>query len=155
MRIGWVTGPNFLVDRLQLMQQASVMHPSGISQAIALSVLETLGKEGLEAHLRKVCDTYKERRDRFCSLATKHLKGLAEWSVPEAGMFIWFKLNGVDDSMSLIQKKALEAKVLLVPGSAFSPNEEPSPYVRASFSTATYEEMDLALSRLAEILKRK
>lgn len=110
------------------------MHPSGISQALALSIFEKLGKEGLQEHLKKVAHTYKEKRDKFCELAEKHLSGLAEWSVPDAGMFVWFRLVGVENSMELIQKKALEAKVLLVPGSSFYPEEGPSPFVRASFS---------------------
>jgi hypothetical protein len=110
------------------------MHPSGLSQAIALSILEKLGKEGLEEHQRRVVEAYRKRRDMFCELAGKHLSGLAEWGVPDAGMFVWFRLLGVSDTMDLIQKKALDAKVLLVPGSSFFPDEGPSPYVRASFS---------------------
>ncbi len=102
------------------------------------------------------------RRDAFMALAEKHLKGLAQWTTPTAGMFVWFKLlNGITDSQALINKKvprlsaffhflctgrsallctltqALEKKVLLVPGQAFSPNNELSSYVRASFSTAS------------------
>ena len=40
--------------------------------------------------------------------------------------------------MELIQKEALEAKVLLVPGASFFCDESPSPYVRASFSTGLF-----------------
>lgn len=44
-------------------------------------------------------------------LATKHLEGLATWNVPSAGMFLWFKLNGVEDTSRLIQEKAVIQKV--------------------------------------------
>mmetsp|Transcript_36835 Transcript_36835/g.50744 ORF Transcript_36835/g.50744 Transcript_36835/m.50744 type:complete len:421 (+) Transcript_36835:89-1351(+) len=153
LRLGWATGPNFLVDRLQLMQQASTMHPSGISQILALTVLEQLGKEGFDNHLKIVQETYLKRRNLFLTYVEKHLKGLVEYGVPDAGMFVWFKLKGVEDSMELIQKEALEAKVLLVPGASFFCDESPSPYVRASFSTASEDEMDIALERFASILR--
>lgn len=32
LRMGWVTGPKYLVERVQLDQQSSGLHPSGISQ---------------------------------------------------------------------------------------------------------------------------
>ena len=55
-------------------------------------------------------------------------------------------------AMELIQSKAVDAKVLFVPGGVFMPNGEPSPYVRASFSTATPEQIDEALARLRKLL---
>ncbi len=70
------------------------------------------------------------------------------------GMFLWFRLLGVSDSTELIKKKAVEEKVLLVPGSSFSPSGSPSPYVRASFSTASKEDMELAMQRLASLLRK-
>ncbi|KAJ1499465.1 hypothetical protein HMI54_011737, partial [Coelomomyces lativittatus] len=46
MRTGWVTGPKYLVERIQLHQQANILHPSGFSQVVLLSVLKKWGKEG-------------------------------------------------------------------------------------------------------------
>jgi kynurenine/2-aminoadipate aminotransferase len=68
-------------------------------------------------------------------------------------MFVWLKLLGVDDSKTLIKEKAVEKRVLLLPGVEFYPNPCISAHVRASFSTATESEMDEALSRLASILR--
>ena len=58
-------------------------------------------------------------------------------------MFLWLKLQGVQDTHKLIMEKAMEKEVLFVPGNAFSvvPGE-PSPHVRAAFSQATPEQMD-------------
>ena len=33
----------------------------------------------------------------------------AEWDEPKAGMFIWMKLNGIEDTQSLIEEKARDA----------------------------------------------
>lgn len=33
---------------------------------------------------------YKKRRDRFENALRQHMKGLAEWTSPDAGMFLWW-----------------------------------------------------------------
>ena len=63
------------------------------------------------------------------------------------------ELLRIPDSSDLIKTKAMEKKVLLVPGFEFFPNPRKTPYVRASFSTATPQEIDEALARLAELVK--
>jgi kynurenine/2-aminoadipate aminotransferase len=69
-------------------------------------------------------------------------------------MFSWIKLYGVEDSFALISEKAVEEKVLLVPGSVFlSDLSAKSGYVRAAYSTASPEDMDEAIARLARLLK--
>ena len=69
-------------------------------------------------------------------------------------MFFWLKVKGVDDTYSLIKEKAFEQKVLLIPGSVFYPGSDvKSPYVRASFSSATLPDMEEALRRFAVLLK--
>lgn len=90
----------------------------------------------------------------------KHLTGLAEWSIPEAGMFVWFKLllppaRGSDegDSEDLIVRRALKEKVLALPGTSFFTNGRTSAYVRASFSVLPEEHFDEAMRRLAAVVK--
>lgn len=86
---------------------------------------------------------YGNKRDAIIKSADKWLKGLAEWTIPSAGMFLWIKILGMKDTRDIIEKKAVEKEVLLVPGFAFySDQEAPSPYVRASFSIATPEQID-------------
>jgi kynurenine/2-aminoadipate aminotransferase len=116
LRIGWVTGPSALIRQLELHQQATALHNSGLSQALTAKFLTHLGPAGVDAHFRDVALFYARRRDALLTAATKHLTGLARWSTPSAGMFIWFELLGVKDSMALIKQRAVEAKVLFIPG---------------------------------------
>jgi len=37
--------------------------------------------------------------------------GLAEWDEPVAGMFLWLKLKGINDTKKLIEEKALAKEV--------------------------------------------
>jgi len=83
---------------------------------------------------------------KTCLLQHEHLpSGLAEWSEPTGGMFLWLKL-GVADTYDLITVRAREREVLFVPGSAFMLDDgQPSQHVRASYSTCTEEQMNLVL----------
>lgn len=57
------------------------------------------------------------------------------------------------DSEELIRRKAFEAGVLALPGQSFFVLGRATPYVRASFSLATEEDVDEALRRLASVVK--
>ena len=153
IRIGWVTGPKPLVERIVLHSQVTSLHTSGVSQVMVYALLEKWGIQGFLDHVDRVSEFYKSKKDAFIQSAEKHLTGLAEWNEPNAGMFVWLKLLGTDDSAQLIQEKAMEKKVLMVPGFEFFPIERKTPYVRAAYSTASPEDIDVALARLAELLK--
>ncbi|KAJ3085497.1 hypothetical protein HK100_009032 [Physocladia obscura] len=153
LRVGWVSGPKPLIERIVFHSQSSIVHASGVSQLLVLKVLQHWEISGFIAHTVKVSNFYKEKSDAFLASAERHLKGLAEWVAPKAGMFVWIKLLGINDSAKLIKEKAVEKKVLLVPGVEFFPNMQATPYVRASFSIASTSEIDVALSRLAEIIR--
>lgn len=153
LRLGTVAGPKAFIERIDLMSQAANLHTSGLSQMLVYKLFSEWGPSGWDAHINKVCLFYARRRDVFMSLVEKHLKGLVEYGTPTAGMFIYFRLPGVTDSKKLVETKALDAKVIMVPGQAFSPKDEPSNCVRAAFSVASDQDMDTALARFAKLLK--
>lgn len=162
LRLGFATGPKPLIERLELHSQASNLHTSGLPQVLVASLFDDWAAknngdsyQGFINHVDAVSDFYRERRDVFLASASKHLTGLATWTSPRAGMFVWMKLSGIRDSWPLIKEKAVAKKVLLVPGESFSPDAGPSPYVRAAYSTASFEEMDEALRRFAELLREE
>jgi kynurenine/2-aminoadipate aminotransferase len=123
---------------------------------MVLALLRHWGREGFAKHIHAIRALYRSRRDALLSAAEKHLTGLATWEVPQAGMFVWFDLTpaGVVDSTPLIKEKAVNHKVLLVPGGAFAcePGAR-SPMVRAAYSVATPAQMDEAMKRLAALLR--
>ena len=161
IRLGWATGPAELVERLQLHTQASNLHTCGVSQALVAALFDGWAAKnggdavaGFSARMREVATFYREQRDAFVASAERHLTGLAHWGVPTAGMFVWIDLLGIDDAHALIAEHAVSAKVLLIPGSSFMPCGSPSSHVRAAFSTATPEQIDEALKRLAGLLRQ-
>jgi len=130
------------------------------------------------SHVAKVAQSYHQKRDFFLAACATHLVGndssggssggsssshgssserLATWSIPAAGMFCWLDLSasGVTDSAPFVKEAlARDAKVLLVPGNEFMPDPAlPTPFVRASFSTASSSDVEEALRRLASALR--
>src|SRR3989338_1369798 len=152
LRVGWATGPRFLVEKLQLHEHAANLCISGLSQLVVSRLLEHWGMDGFLTQRDLVEREYRRRRDLFCSLARRELSGLAHFDEPRAGMFLWMQLPNVASSESLINQHAMEERGLLVPGTSFDPQGKPSNYVRASFSTASDAEMEEGLQRLKRAL---
>ncbi|XP_045687772.1 kynurenine/alpha-aminoadipate aminotransferase, mitochondrial [Phyllostomus hastatus] len=154
LRIGFISGPKPLIERVVLHTQVSTLHTSTFTQLMIFQLLHQWGQEGFLAHVDRVTDYYRKQKDAILAAADKWLSGLAEWYVPTAGMFLWIKIKGLKDAKKLIEEKAIKKEILMVPGNAFYiDNSAPSPYFRASFSLASPEQMDMAFQRLAQLIK--
>lgn len=154
LRVGFITGPKSLIQRIVLHTQISSLHPCTLSQLMISELLYQWGEEGFLAHVDRTIDFYKNQRDFILAAADKWLRDLAEWHAPKAGMFLWIKVNGISDAKKLIEEKAIEREILLVPGNSFFvDNSAPSSFFRASFSQVTPAQMDLAFQRLAQLIK--
>jgi len=71
------------------------------------------------------------------------LLGLAEWYVPQGGMFLWVKIAGVNNVSDFVMNKCVPKGVFVVPGNAFSYNSsKPDCHLRLSYSYSTPEDMD-------------
>lgn len=152
LRLGLATGPAPLVEKMQIIQQCTSLHPSGLSQTILLSVLEHWGQQGLAQHIDGIQHFYRTQRNHFLRALQTHLEGLVDYTVPNAGMFFWLNCKGIQDADAFLKTHAREAKVLAVSGQAFSPDNLPSSFIRTSFSTASPQEMDTACLRLRNLL---
>jgi kynurenine/2-aminoadipate aminotransferase len=163
IRVGFVTGPPALIERIEYHAQASVLHSSAVSQALVAGLFDHWKEQsggissynGFVDHCYGITEFYRLRRNNFVKSARKHLNGLVEFTVPSAGMFCWMKFLDVEDADQFIKEKARDAKVLLVPGQSFDPLNRVSPWARAAYSTASAEDMDVALERLGELLREQ
>ncbi|GAB1293177.1 Kynurenine/alpha-aminoadipate aminotransferase, mitochondrial [Apodemus speciosus] len=125
-----------------------------LTELLISQLLYQWGEEGFLAHVDRTIDFYKNQRDLVLAAADKWLSGLAEWHAPKAGMFLWIKVKGISDTKELIEKRALEREVLLVPGNSFYIDASaPTSFFRASFSLVTPAQMDTAFQRLAQLIK--
>ncbi|KAJ7627155.1 pyridoxal phosphate-dependent transferase [Roridomyces roridus] len=155
MRLGFMTAPPALASVVNMITSNTNLQPATLTQIMAYNILSRWGPDGFLAHCKGVAATYRARRDAFEGVARKHLEGLAEWTTPVAGMFLYIKLlvDEDTDSAALISGKAVEKGVLAVPGAAFMPLGGKTPYVRVSFSLIEEGPADEACRRLAEVVR--
>lgn len=170
MRIGFVTGPAALVGRIDQHTQSANLQSSHLTHSLALALLSSWGTPGFLAHTQSVSQLYRQKRDMFENALRKYLgdEGLAVWSTPCAGMFVWFRLILTDptstqsstsspeeeDSADLIRTRAVQEGIIALPGTVFIPNGGPTPYVRASFSLLDEETTEEAMRRLRRVVLR-
>ncbi|XP_019821328.2 kynurenine/alpha-aminoadipate aminotransferase, mitochondrial-like [Bos indicus] len=154
LRVRFITGPKPLIERIVLHMQVSTLHTSTFTQLLVSQLLHQWGEEGFLTHIDRVTDFYRKQRDALLAAADKWLSGLAEWQVPTAGMFLWVKIKGIHDVRKLIEEKAVKNEIFMLPGYGFYiDSSAPCPYFRASFSSASPEQMDMAFQRLAQLIE--
>lgn len=156
LRVGWVTGPKQLITAVELHIQSASLHSSTLSQVIVNKLLNNWGMEKLLEHFEFVRHYYKARRDLTLAAMERHLTGLAEWTVPSAGMFMWIKVHGIRDVYEMLTTRGLQKQVIFAPGHAFMVDpSEPCNYIRASYSKASPKNIDIAFARLAELIREE
>ncbi|KYQ54212.1 Kynurenine/alpha-aminoadipate aminotransferase, mitochondrial [Trachymyrmex zeteki] len=142
-RIGAVTAHKDVISRLVTHITSSILHASSLSQMFLYKLFEIWGPQEFEQHFKEIQKFYQKRRDMMLTMIEKHLNGLAEWYIPQGGMFFWIKVTVVNDIMDLVMNKCIPQGILVLPGNAF--NYDPSKqdcHLRLSYSYASLEEMD-------------
>lgn len=72
-RLGCVTGPKFLMEKIVMHQMATILTPSGLSQLLIWQYLKRAGIDGFLDHAKIVAKMYEERRDFFVGCLEKYL----------------------------------------------------------------------------------
>ncbi|CAF1131483.1 unnamed protein product [Rotaria sp. Silwood1] len=156
MRLGFVTAPIPLWQKLVYHQQVTSMHASSLSQMLALKLFEKWNLSGFNEHTQRISKFYQNQKTLMVNAINKHLKGMVTFNEPTAGMFIWLKINGIEDTRKLIYEKALRQEVLLLPGSAFFFDQSKSyPFVRVSYSLCTPEQIETGMARFGKVLQEE
>ncbi|CAG0913628.1 unnamed protein product [Notodromas monacha] len=156
MRLGCIIGPQALMERVLMHEQVTIMHTPGLTQIMLHKILESWGWEKFEEHVRNVTEFYKSRRDIMLKLCNEHLSDLAHWHEPRGGMFMWLKLKGIKDTLKFCMGPCMETGIVTLPGSACSvAPQEPSSFIRLSYSLVPVETMEKGIKRLREAILKE
>ena len=149
LRLGWVRTPASLRNALTVAKQAADLHTSTIDQAAAAAYL---ADTDLDAHIRRLRDAYRERRDAMIAAMPATAPDGSTWTDPDGGMFTWLRLPAGANATGLLPA-ALEADVAFVPGTAFYAAAPDPATLRLSFTTHTPAEITEGMRRLSAVLK--
>lgn len=151
LRVGWITAPGMVIERLTLAKQSCDLHTNSLAQA----VLCELSKHGVLAkHLKRVRRAYGERRDRMLDALEKYFPKDASWSRPEGGMCVWVTLPPPLDATHILSLSAPEG-ILFSPGEIFYLCAPPANRMRLTFSMAEAARIEDGVKRLGSILKKQ
>ncbi|KYM78913.1 Kynurenine/alpha-aminoadipate aminotransferase, mitochondrial [Atta colombica] len=155
-RVGAITAHKDIINRLVIHIASSILHASCLSQMFLYKLFENWRQQEFEQHFKEIQKFYRERRDMMLTIIEKHLTGLAEWYIPQGGMFFWIKVTVVNDTKDLVMNKCVPQGVFVLPGNAFNyDSSKHDCHLRLSYSYASLEEMDKGISIIAKILREE
>jgi aspartate/methionine/tyrosine aminotransferase len=143
-RIGWISAPEALGQVFENLIQYSTSGVAAFMQRGAIAALE----DG-EDFARGQVERARQGRDILCAdLAGSNRISFAR---PAAAFYLFFRLNGVDNTSRIGLQLVDEAGIGIAPGTAFGPGGEP--FMRIAFLRKA-EDIAEASRRLATWLRR-
>lgn len=150
LRVGYLIATPDLFPYLLRLKQSADLHTNRVGQWQAL---QWLGTEQFRSHLSELRDFYRVRRDAMQSVLAEHFSDLADWQVPQGGLFFWLKLKQPMDTRTVLDQ-ALAQNVAFMPGEPFFIDPDLNPgYLRLNFSHVAPERLDEGIKRLAAVIR--
>ncbi|PGM69861.1 GntR family transcriptional regulator [Bacillus cereus] len=148
LRIGWIIGPEPVIDRLSDIKMQTDYGSSSLSQRVAA---EWINEGFYEEHVANVRMHLKERRQIMIRALNKYCADIASWDIPSGGVFIWLKVVH-NIPMKKLFSEALSKGILLNPGRIYE--EESDQYIRLSYGYASSEQMTYGVKLLSELIRK-
>ncbi|MFE0381981.1 PLP-dependent aminotransferase family protein [Streptomyces inhibens] len=149
LRLGTMRAPAALRRACVIAKQAADLHTSTVDQAAAARYLTVAD---LDAHLARVRDAYRERRNALVDGLSAALPEGSRWNRPAGGMFVWATLPEGYDATALLPE-VVRHDVAYVPGAPFFAGTPDPTAVRLSFVTHSPAEIGEGLGRLKTALE--
>jgi DNA-binding transcriptional MocR family regulator len=151
LRVGYLIASPDLFPHLLKLKQSADLHTNRIGQWQAL---QWIGTEKYQQHLSELRGFYRQRRDAFQAALEKHFSDLADWNMPQGGLFFWLTLKQPMDTRTLLNE-ALANDVAFMPGEPFFPDpDKHHGHLRLNFSHIDPARLDEGLKRLAAVVRQ-
>lgn len=143
-RLGWVVAPEPLMADLGKLIEYNTSCAPGFAQRAGIVAVER-GEE----IIANTVERYRAARD-FLHARLNAMPGI---SAPKSkgAMYLFFRVDGAQDTLALCKQLVVEARLGLAPGSAFGPEGEG--YVRWCFASSL-DRLEDGAQRLEKFLKR-
>ncbi|MCL1880982.1 MAG: PLP-dependent aminotransferase family protein [Oscillospiraceae bacterium] len=156
LRVGFMCGVAPLLQKATVCIQASTVHTSILPQMV---VHRFVTQNNFNQHIKKLQLLYKSKAKLMLDTLQFNMPLSIDFIEPEGGLFIWGTLPGSWDGldaamMMMFCRKALDNKVAIVPGNAFSPDERvPNLSFRLNFSYPSDDEIQKGVEILSKVAK--
>jgi 2-aminoadipate transaminase len=146
VRLGWIIAPEPVLAKMAVSKI-----DGGTSAFTSRAVAEYL-QDHLDDRMDTLLGVYRAKRDAMLEALEAHLDGVATWSRPTGGLFIWVRLPEAVNTTQLLEA-AHAAGVTYLPGTNFSPEGKGANYLRLSFAYLSPEKIREGIAVLAHVLK--
>jgi len=147
LRIGWIVGPEPVIERLADIKMQNDYGSSSLSQWAAA---EWFASGLYQVHLEEVRAQLRIRRATACNILEAHFSDIATWQIPQGGFYIWLTLNQAV-SMQKLFKEALDNGLLIHPGNIYDTLS--NRHLRLSYSYASLPELESGLFCLSALIR--
>ncbi len=149
MRLGFVSAPSALLERMIICKQTEDVHTNVLSQMIAY---EFVTRNSIDAHIAKLRAAYGKKCKLMMDCMDKYFPAAVKHTCPEGGLFLYCTMPEGYDSKELM-KKALERNVAFVPGTSCMIDDKATySTFRMNYSTASEEDIETGIKTLGEVL---
>ena len=124
LRVGYVRCAPDLARRIMEYKMAVGLTSSSLNEALVCSILQG---GFYHSHLADLREGLFKAQKATCAALLK--AGLALYTQPSGGMFVWARFPG-DKQVRTIMRRAAQADILLAPGSLFCPTGQDTPWFR-------------------------
>ena len=147
IRVGFLVAPQRFIQSATAMRRAiDTQGDSLIENAIA-----ELYKDGtIGRHIKKMVKQYKERRDHFCGLLERELKGRVAFRVPEGGMAVWARF--LDARLPAVVKRAEANGLIMSDGTDYDTGAFQYNSNGLGFASLDFKEQEKAVGLLKKSL---
>lgn len=148
LRIGWLVGPEPVIERLADIKMQTDYGSSGLSQWAAA---EWLSQGYYEEHLTRIRRVLKQRRDAALHFLKQYAGDIATWRIPAGGFYIWVTFHKTLP-ISRFFHELLKQQVLVNPGSIYDGEDRNS--IRLSYSYASIADLETGIKAAADTARR-
>lgn len=148
-RLGWIAGEREVIRNFVLAKQGMDLNSSAFVQFV---VADWLQHNDFDAHVRHLCEVYKERRDAAVDCIGRFFPADIRFTRPEGGLFTWVELPERLSARALLPE-ALAADVAFMPGDGFYPEMPQCNTLRLNYSNRSPQDIETGMQRLGTIVR--
>lgn len=150
LRLGWVTGPTDVIERLVQAKQGADLHTSTFNQMVAYEVAHG---GFLDEHVKVIRRVYRERRDAMLAAMRECFPDGTTWTHPQGGLFLWVRFPEWLDAADVLRESVKEGVAFLA-GAPFFFDRTNANTARFNFSNADPERIREGVRRIGVVLQR-
>jgi GntR family transcriptional regulator, regulator for abcA and norABC len=147
LRIGWISGPQSVINRLTDVKQQIDFGHSIFPQRIATKILNS---RHFDEHLISLKAGLKVKRDLIIDSLRRELKDEVSFYIPNGGIHLWCKFNDEALTDRILFKEALKQKIVFTPGTTLGTQQQ---FFRLTYSNVDDHAIDEGIQRFAQAYK--